>query len=116
MNLNEKLILSEKHFVYLISHANIAFCESDNCYTTIYLIDGKRHLAVRSLAKLSNEDLNVPDFIRVNQSFLINRNHINTIDKKKKIIKMTGDYEIPFTISLKSLFDHIKMTCAKPTT
>lgn len=110
MSINEKLIISEKHFVYLISHESIAFCESDNCYTTIHLTDGNKYLAARSLAKLCTEDLNVPCFIRVNQSYLINRNHINTIDKRKKLIKMTGDYNIPFTINLKTLFERMKLS------
>ena len=103
MALNNKLIISQQNFVYIIDQNQILFCQSESCYTTIYLSDGKSHMMVRSLSKVAKEDLNGNDFLRVNQSFLVNRNFILRIDKKNKLLNLLNNHAIPFTVSIKEL-------------
>jgi two-component system, LytTR family, response regulator len=65
-------------------HVNeIVVCESDSNYTTLHMRDGKRLLISRTLKEF--EDLlGEQEFIRVHNSFLINKKHI------KKYIKGEG--------------------------
>jgi DNA-binding LytR/AlgR family response regulator len=97
-----KIILSQQNIIHFVDPSEIIFCQSDNCYTSLYLTNGERHVIVKSLTKFLLE-LNSDSFIRVNQSYLINKNHIRRIDKKKKSIDLINNYSIPFTVSLKNL-------------
>lgn len=97
-----KLIISQQDAIFFIESSKIIYLESDNCYTTIYLIGGKQIIACKSLAKLQKE-LAPHVFIRVSQSFLINRFLIDRIDKKKKTIALNGSHCINYTIALKTL-------------
>jgi len=67
---------------------------------------------VKSLAKVTREDLNSTDFIRVNQSFLVNKNFIKFIDKKNKLLELKNEYRVPFTTSLKDLLELINYRSA----
>lgn len=102
---SEKLMLSQQNSIVFVLPREIVYCQSDNCYTNIYLSGGRRILIVKSLTKFHKE---LPtDFIRVNQSYLINKEYIVSIDKKKRSISLTGDKEIPYTIALKKLLNFI---------
>ncbi|PWK64899.1 two-component system LytT family response regulator [Mucilaginibacter oryzae] len=98
----EKIIISQQNRIHFIKPEEIVFCRSDNCYTNIHFLEGKQILTVKSLTKLHKELLSV-DFLRVNQSFVINRRFIQSIDKKKRSIEMENGVLIPFTVSLKDL-------------
>ena len=94
-------MLPQQDTIVFVHPDEILYCQSDNCYTNIYLLNGKRILIVKSLTKFHKE---LPrEFIRVNQSFLVNRVFVQCIDKKKKIIVLDCNKEVPFTISLKEL-------------
>jgi len=61
----------------------VLYNQSDSCHANVFLINGKRILIAKSLTKLSKE---LPDhFIRVNQSYLINKDFILSITRKKHI-------------------------------
>lgn len=103
MSNNNRLIISQSKYVYLIDCDRILYCKSDNCYTSVYLVDGKCFILVKSLAKVIKDDLNQDNFIRVNQSYLINRDFIQLIDKKNKYIELINNVLIPFTVNVKDL-------------
>lgn len=97
----EKIMLSRQEMISFVNPEEIIYCQSDNCYTNVHLLGGKRILFVKSLTKLHKE---LPaEFIRVNQSFVVNKKHIDCIDKKKRVIILEGNKEVPFTITLKEL-------------
>lgn len=97
-----KIVISQQDYVFFLKPSNIILCQSDNCYTTIHMEDGTKILVVKSLTKFHRE---LPNdmFIRVNQSFLINKLFISGINKKKKYITVEKDIQIPYTITLKEL-------------
>ena len=99
---NEKIILSTSDLIYFIDQNNIMFCKSDNCYTQLFLKNGQSILLSESLAKFS-EKLNPLHFMRVNQSYLINRNYIKLIIKKDRCIVLLDEKRIPFTIKIRKL-------------
>ena len=99
-------MLSQQDAILFVKQEDIVYCQSDNCYTRIVLLDKKKILIVKSLTKFHKE---LPDqFVRVNQSFVINKIFVNRIDKKKKTIWLEGDLEIPFTITLRDLLHLMK--------
>jgi DNA-binding LytR/AlgR family response regulator len=95
-------MIPQQNVIHVIDQLQIIFCQSDDCYTWVHLKDGQRHLIVKSLIKFSKE-LNPTLFIRVNQSYLINKSYIKIIDKKKKCLVLLNDHIIPFTLTLKEL-------------
>ncbi|MGC4233596.1 MAG: LytTR family DNA-binding domain-containing protein [Niabella sp.] len=99
---SEKIHLSEQRTIYLVKPEEIVFCQSDDCYTNVYLVKDKKILIVKSLTKFQKE-LCPKEFIRVSQSYLVNRHYIKSIDKKKRLLALETNHIIPFTISLKSL-------------
>ncbi|MCW3110208.1 MAG: hypothetical protein JWQ09_4714 [Segetibacter sp.] len=101
-----KIAIHSQDRIHFISPDHIAFCKSDNCYTFIHLKNGEKLLISKSLAKFSKE-LDQGKFIRANQSYLVNINFINSIDKRKKDIELLNQTLIPFTITIKELLEQI---------
>jgi len=97
----DKIMLSQQDSIFFVKQQEIVYCQSDNCYTKVFLQNQKRILIVKSLTKFHKELSD--QFLRVNQSFIINKSFVNRIDKKRKTIWLDGELEIPFTISLKEL-------------
>lgn len=97
-----KIVIHSQDHLRFISEEDILFCKSDNCYTYIILHTSEELLISKSLAKFSKE-LNENNFIRVNQSYLVNKQYIRSIDKKKKLLHLTNMSQIPFTSTLKDL-------------
>jgi DNA-binding LytR/AlgR family response regulator len=104
-NLN-KIIIAQLDIIHLIDPNKILYCQSDNCYTYIHTVEGEKHLVAMSLTKLSKE-LDT-QFIRVNQSFLVNKSYIKNINKKKRALELVNKSQIPFTVSVKNLLFLIK--------
>lgn len=104
-NMN-KIIIPQQDIIHLIDTNRILYCKSDNCYTYVHMIEGEKYLLVTSLSKFSKK-LN-SQFIRVNQSYLVNKAYIRNINKKKKAIELINKCQIPFTITVKNLLLLIK--------
>ena len=85
-----------------ISQADIMLCKSDNSYTSIFLSNGDELVICKSLTKLAKE-IDPELFIRVSQSYLINKNYISAIDKKKRSIELINKCQIQFTTTIKEL-------------
>lgn len=100
MNKKTLVIHCLNHF-HFIRMKDINYCQSDDCYTTIYL-ESKSITVSKSLIKISQE-LPPEQFVRVSQSYLINRDMICSIDKRKKTISLSNGAVVPFTISIKML-------------
>lgn len=73
-----RLIIKEKHRVYLLDKLKIIRCEATGNYTTVHLDDGKSMLVSRCLKQV-NESLSSSIFIRIHAKHLVNLNHIKSI-------------------------------------
>jgi len=100
--MSSKIIISQQNLIHFIEPSEIIFCQSDNCYTSLYTVHDERYVIVKSLSKFTLE-LNSAEFIRVHQSYLINKKYIQRINRKKKCIDLFNNHNIPFTITLKTL-------------
>ena len=96
------MLIHSKDDIQFIYQKDILYCQSDNCYTNIFLLTGEILLISKSLTKFSKEVL-PGKFIRVNQSYLVNVDYIKSVDKRKKQIELINLFKIPFTITIKQL-------------
>lgn len=99
-------MVSSHESLRFVPYSDIVYCKSDNCYTSIFLSNGEELLVCKSLKKISQE-LDVLLFVRVNQSYLINRDCIKLIDKKNKLIELVNSQRIPFTVTISELLSLI---------
>lgn len=102
-----KLVIPCKDVVHVIRQKEIAYCSAENSYTKVFLVNGEEIIVSKSLSKLS-EQLNPERFIRVSQSYLVNMEHVNKIDKRNKIVELFGSERISFTVKLKTLIDTLE--------
>jgi two-component system LytT family response regulator len=82
-----KISLNTLDKIQLVNIEDIVRCQSDNNYTTFYLIDGSKVLVSKTL-KYYASLLSSIGFLRVHQSHLINKAYI------KEYIKADGGYLI----------------------
>lgn len=97
----KKIIIHCHDRLYVLDQNDILFCKSNNNYTDIQLAERKIKVS-KTLASVS-KDLESKCFIRVSQSYLINKNHIKSVDKKKKCIELINELKIQFTTTIKEL-------------
>lgn len=97
-----KITIAQQDTIHFLDVSEIVYCQSDNCYTNLFLNNNEHLMVVKSLAKFSSE-LNSRDFIRISQSYLINKNYIKRINRRRKSINLNNLYDLPFTITLKEL-------------
>lgn len=92
---SKKLVLKTAESLHIIDISDILFCQSDNSYTTFYLIGGENIIVSKSIKEYT-ELLIEYGFFRPHQSYLVNLNHVNKIDKSDGgFIIMKNKREIP---------------------
>jgi DNA-binding LytR/AlgR family response regulator len=99
-----KLILSCKDIIYVVNQKEILYCQSDNSYTTVFLISGEKLIASRSL-KFISEKLDQNFFLKVNQSYLVNKEFISRINRRDKVVELINLDRIKYTLTVKELLD-----------
>jgi DNA-binding LytR/AlgR family response regulator len=107
----KKIIIHSQDQLRFVAQHDITHCKSDNCYTTLYLNNAEEHVVCKSLTKVFKE-LDQQIFIRINQSYIVNKNYIELIDKKRKFVELTGNRQIPFTTTIGTLLDLISQNAA----
>ncbi len=102
----EKIILPSQDFIRIVNKSDIIYCKSNDCYTNVHLQHEEVIIVCKPLVKVS-ADLKSEQFIRVNQSYIVNRNCIKIIHKKRKVIELENCVEIPFTCTLRYLLSGV---------
>ena len=82
--LNE-LIVKEGRALVRIFHNTILWLEADKNYTTIYLINNKRHVIRTTLTEME-EQLSSDNFIRIHKSYVVNKKHITEVRANTVVI------------------------------
>lgn len=89
------IILKTSDSIYMVNIQDIIRCESDDCYTKFYLVDGKKIMVSKTL-KEYDELLSDFGFFRSHQSHLVNLYLMDRFDKKSGgTIYMKDDSRIP---------------------
>lgn len=86
-NIPDKIALPYQNGVIFAEIKNVIYCESDNNYTRIYTVDGKKYLVAKTLGDIQ-EVLEERNFLRIHRQYLINLSHI------KKYVRGDGNYVI----------------------
>ena len=77
--------------------ADIIRCQSDDCYTNIFLNDGKQVMVSKTLKEIE-ESLSANMFIRTHKSHLVNMDYIKTVIRQDGgYIIMKDGSEIPIS-------------------
>jgi len=97
---SQKLCLKSYKDYRFIDMEDILFLKADNTATDIYMEDGTKVSAYKTLK--SYEAILPPNFTRIHNSYIVNRNYISRIHfgKSKCTLKNTDD-SIPFSKSYK---------------
>ena len=84
-NENNELIVKDGRALVKLFHDNIVWLEADGNYTTIHLINNKRHVIRTTLTEME-EQLPSDNFIRIHKSYVVNKKHVTEVRANNVII------------------------------
>jgi len=103
-NEKKRLVLKTQESVHVVELDQIIRCESDRNYTSFYLLDNKRILVSKTLKEYEML-LSGHNFLRVQQSHLVNLNYIDRYDKKNGgAVVMKDGSEVPLSPAKREIF------------
>lgn len=80
-NTQKRIALADQNEVRYVLIDNIVCCRADNSYTSFYLSNENKPVVVSKSISEYEQILGLYGFVRIHQSWLINKNHINTFKK-----------------------------------
>lgn len=84
-----KLTLTSGDRSYFVDPAEVVWCEADVNYTNLHLQDERRFVSARTLKDY--EDMLTPlGFLRTHRSYLVNRAHIDHLDRAGFVVMRNG--------------------------
>ena len=103
-NQKKRLVLKTQESVYVVELEDIIRCEADRNYTSFFLSGGKKILVSKTLKEY--ETLLAPhNFLRVQQSHLINLNYVDRYDKGNGgSVVMKDGSEVPLSPAKRDIF------------
>jgi two-component system, LytTR family, response regulator len=106
-NQKRRLVLKTQESVHVVDLENIIRCEADRNYTSFYLSGGKKILVSRTLKDYETL-LAGHNFLRVQQSHLINLNYVDRYDKGNGgAVVMKDGSEVPLSPAKREIFFQI---------
>ena len=99
-----KIVLRTANSMFVVNISDISHCKSDNSYTT-FVLDDKREIVVSKGMCEYIPVLEEYGFARPHQSFMVNINHIQKIDRNDGgFVIMENGSEIPISTRRKQQF------------
>lgn len=97
-----RIVLSLQEGYQIISFQDLIYCSSDKGYTTFHLVDGRSFIASKAIKDF---EIQLPNnfFIRTHQSYIVNINFVDKLDKNRMIYLKNGKM-IPLAIRKKEEF------------
>ena len=80
-NTQKRIALADQNEVRYVLIDNIVCCRADNSYTSFYLSNENKPVVVSKSISEYEQILGLYGFVRIHQSWLINKNHIDTFKK-----------------------------------
>ncbi|MFD2145021.1 LytR/AlgR family response regulator transcription factor [Mucilaginibacter antarcticus] len=80
-NTQKRIALADQHEVRYVLIDHIICCKADNSYTSFYLHNEIRPVVVSKSIADYEQILSLYGFVRIHQSWLINKNHIDSFKK-----------------------------------
>lgn len=99
-----RLVLKTQESVHVVDLDDIIRCEADRNYTSFFLVGGKKILVSKTLKEYENL-LSNHNFLRVQQSHLINIDFVDRYDKKNGgAVVMKDGSEVPLSPAKREVF------------
>jgi two-component system LytT family response regulator len=103
-NMKRRLVLKTQESVHVVDLDNIIRCEADRNYTSFYLVGGKKILVSKTLKEYETL-LTGHNFLRVQQSHLINLDFVDRYDKGDGgSVVMKDGSEVPLSPAKRDIF------------
>ncbi|HIP31708.1 MAG TPA: response regulator transcription factor [Crocinitomicaceae bacterium] len=103
-NEKRRLVLKTQESVHVVELDQIIRCEADRNYTSFFLVDNKKILVSKTLKEYETL-LSGHNFLRVQQSHLVNLNFIDRYDKKNGgAVVMKDGSEVPLSPAKREVF------------
>lgn len=103
-NEKRRLVLKTQESVHVVELEQIIRCEADRNYTSFFLKDSKKILVSKTLKEYETL-LSGHNFLRVQQSHLININYVDRYDKKNGgAVVMKDGSEVPLSPAKRDAF------------
>ncbi len=103
-NEKRRLVLKTQESVHVVELDQIIRCEADRNYTSFFLVDNKKILVSKTLKEYETL-LSGHNFLRVQQSHLVNLNFIDRYDKKNGgAVVMKDGSEVPLSPAKRDVF------------
>jgi len=80
-NTQKRIALPDQHEVRYVLIDNIVCCSADNSYTSFHLFNESKPVVVSKPISEYEQILSLYGFVRIHQSWLINKNHIDSFKK-----------------------------------
>jgi two-component system LytT family response regulator len=102
--MKRRLVLKTQESVHVVDLDNIIRCEADRNYTSFFLSEGKKILVSKTLKEYESL-LSVYNFLRVQQSHLINLDYVDRYDKGNGgSVVMKDGSEVPLSPAKRDVF------------
>ena len=99
-----RLVLKTQESVHVVDLDHIIRCEADRNYTSFFLLDNKKILVSKTLKEYETL-LSSHNFLRVQQSHLINVDYVDRYDKKNGgAVVMKDGSEVPLSPAKREVF------------
>ena len=99
-----RLVLKTQESVHVVELDQIIRCEADRNYTSFFLLDNKKILVSKTLKEYETL-LSGHNFLRVQQSHLVNIDYVDRYDKKNGgAVVMIDGSEVPLSPAKRDLF------------
>ena len=103
-NEKRRLVLKTQESVHVVELEQIIRCEADRNYTSFFLLDNKKILVSKTLKEYETL-LATHNFLRVQQSHLINIDYVDRYDKKNGgAVVMKDGSEVPLSPAKREVF------------
>jgi len=103
-NEKRRLVLKTQESVHVVELDQIIRCEADRNYTSFFLLDNKKILVSKTLKEYETL-LSGHNFLRIQQSHLVNLNFIDRYDKKNGgAVVMKDGTEVPLSPAKRDVF------------
>ena len=101
--MKNSLIINQTEVTYIIQFDKVLYCKADRSYCTIHLINGEIIINTRTLCTMTKH-LN-ENFMRISQSIIVNKLHIQKILKKSKYIVLINGEQLSYTLKSGELIE-----------
>lgn len=98
---SEKIILKDKDTIKIVIVKDIIYCEAEGSYTCFHLVSGEKILTSMNL-KEYDRILEPYGFIRTHHSYLINIDHVMSINKADSTMDLTNGLKVPLATRKKN--------------